>query len=508
MTYNEAKKLYEEKDYINALPALKEFFEYYKNNSSVLYYIADCYLHLEKYDEALEYVLPFIDDKVITHSRMAHILCEIIKAKFIIVDIEEQCLLMERLLELWKKSSCRVAQYLATYGNLCRKSGLSENFLQELSKDVNDTILTDQYIINTQAWCMYDVYIKSYEFDASGFDLFYEKAARIVELTEQLEDAKAKFNPYVITIIKVIKALKKRSYVSYRKVLNWIEKLNPDMLPSDDEFPFTTDEGKEREICSSKEFYYQQITKAYEKLENYEECLFVCNKALNENIKWHNRNHLWITARKYYCECMVAEGKDKAIESYKKLVEKYKFWYMYHKLGLIYKSQNNVKSAMVYMSKALDNNEYPKKLVNVMFDLASHLHNENKIVDCKILTQACAYYRNKEDWNISEELQYLVKYYDINSQNKPNINAIRNVAKKILSELGDKNTENDCDGKIFNIHASGNSGIIKNTRDDKIFFYVSQVVGGKSVNIGDVVTYEMGENKQGPMAINIIKRSI
>ncbi len=61
------------------------------------------------------------------------------------------------------------------------------------------------------------------------------------------------------------------------------------------------------------------------KLGNLKKHMLYVIKALNENLKWHYENDLWIEVRKYYCLCLANIDFDINIEEYKKLLKKENF---------------------------------------------------------------------------------------------------------------------------------------------------------------------------------------
>ena len=101
--------------------------------------------------------------------------------------------------------------------------------------------------------------------EESNFQEFIKEATFIKNNSKQFPKDRDYFNPYVLTIFKVVRVYLKSASVNYKEVLRWIEALNPNEL-SEDVFNFQDDSGQEREMASKKEFYYQYKTKALEKL--------------------------------------------------------------------------------------------------------------------------------------------------------------------------------------------------------------------------------------------------
>ena len=80
---------------------------------------------------------------------------------------------------------------------------------------------------------------------------------------------------------------------------------------------------------------------------------------------------------------------------------------MYHKLSQICFSYNRLSEALLYASKAFTCRFEYEKMVNLMFDTALLWQASGIDVNAKIF-QASAYYRKRQGWQISEELQYYI----------------------------------------------------------------------------------------------------
>lgn len=62
-------------------------------------------------------------------------------------------------------------------------------------------------------------------------------------------------------------------------------------------------------------------------------------------------------------------------------------------------------------------------------------------------------------------------------------------------------------GKVkFYNEEKGFGFITADGTDEEIFFHVSGVKGGNALKKDDIVSFELGEGKKGPMAKNISKR--
>ena len=505
MRYAEAKQIYDQKQYEDALIAFIEFFEYYKNNSRALYYIADCYFNLQKYDEALEYVVPYVDNQKICHNQMSGIICKIIKSSFEINKEEHKLKLAELLLELWVKSDEKEIQYLSTYGVLSRKMGCAEKYINILDELENKNILQDEYSKNAKLWCLYDCYIKTFNIsDATEnheIEGFIERANYIIDNCEQKELINYHVNPYVFTIIKVVKILNTRSSINYGDIICWLMKLDVKELPNDNEGSFIAKNEKEYQYASSREFYYYQLARAYEKTDKYTECINICDQALQDDIQFHYRNRLWLTARKLYCECIVAEDKEAAIREYKKMADKNNYWYMQHKLANIYFRNNQMKEALIYGCKALDITQEDKKLINVILDLSYFFEANNDISAAKVFLQNAIAIKRKYHWQVDWGLQCRLRQYGLDEIGTIRVNDLKRICRRVL-EVQPK--EERYIGEIVKYTKNGYSGFIKQRQGENIFFNKSEIKSKMTLQIGSKVSYDISENKQGLVAKNII----
>lgn len=507
MKYSEAIQLYDNGDYEKALSALMEFFDYYKNNLKVLSLIVDCFLRLEKYDEALQYILPKIDGKIFTHGKVSNIVRMAIKASYDNADEQRKTELCDLLIELNTVSGNCIPTYVSLYGQLCRKQKCAQDYLDYLSVIQDENVLQNKYVNDAKLWCLYDVGIKGIKISEGisedEIELFLKAADSIVLNCSQLSQGQYFNNPYVLTVVKTVKMLNHRASVNYKLIIEWLKKLDVEQLPIDDVKTFTTEFGREVESASTREFYYYQLARAYEKVGEYQECINVCDRALGELQKFHYRNHLWLTARKLFCTCMVADNKKEAIENYKRVVEKHQFWYMYHKLSNIFWNNNQIKEALVYSCKAFDSSQEDKKLINVIDDLSYLFEANGDVQGAKIFAQSYVRIRNKYGWKIRYYARSRAELFGLDVENKDEIKLTKlktycdNYLDKILG-IKQKGF-----GEIVCFTKNGFSGFIKQSNGQQIFFNKAQIKNRTEPKIGDRVEFDFSQNDKGDIATNI-----
>ena len=512
MTYKEAKELYDTDKNEIALNALIEFFEYHNNNQNVLYYIADCYNELQRFSDGLNYILPKINNDTFPYERYSIIIRKLYKGLLLSLMDNESNKPLDRdkylheannIKQLW--IDFQDVKALSMYGFECRKIDCQKEYLDIIETIEDDEILSEPYVKNAQLWCIYDIYIKKFSINLDttkeDFDVFLEKANFITDNCCQEEVEKYYTNPYGLTIVKVVKILNQRTYCNYKDIIKWISLLDVDKLPHNDENQYVTSFGRECESASTREFYYYQITRAYEKNREYEKCIELCNKALSEDIKFHYKNKLWIKARKLYCECQIAEDKIKAINNYKKIVDKNDFWFMKHKLASVYFNNNMMKDALKYNCLALDLRQEDKKLINVIYDLIYIFEAENDYEKSKVCLIEYLKIRNNNGWDIPFDIEAKAKLYKINTDmmGKVNLQHLRNICfcDKRKNMLTKKQI-----GTVRSFTSNGYSGFIQMMDKSMIFF---NKIEAKSIqlSIGDIVEFELGNNVKGRMAIKI-----
>lgn len=365
-----------------------------------------------------------------------HYMNELLKERYEKAKQLESSNLNDSLCEYIKimgEATLNDAFILSNIGNTLRKHGKAHEFVNKINQYNYADVKCRDYVNRAYLYALYSDKIQNYEYSEDTFKEFIETAEFIVDNSNQLPAEQYNYNPYVLTIYKVIHILKTRAATNYYQELKWINKLNPDVLP-DTPKQIQASNGKEYEMASFREFYYQVKTKCLEKTEKYADCIKYCDEALNIFEKFHYRNDLWFTARKLYCECLES-GTEEDIEKYKAIAEKHKFWYMYHKLSEIYFSKGELEFALHFSCKALLSDDFDaEKMINLLYDIAVIFENQKNLEKAKHFYGAALYYRNLFGWYIPEELRFAEKEYSLNREAIPNTTKLRQNALAVLKQ--------------------------------------------------------------------------
>lgn len=140
---------------------------------------------------------------------------------------------------------------------------------------------------NQYAYALYNKFInipdEEIENKASLFDSIAEE---IISLTTQ-----ERYSPLEVTVNKMIKRVLNTKPVDYTKLNHLLDHLDPALC---DNREMTI--GKHT-AESRRERYYRLKVRALYELADYKACIEMVDKALNEDLKWHNHALNWI---KYY----------------------------------------------------------------------------------------------------------------------------------------------------------------------------------------------------------------
>lgn len=399
--------------------------------------------------------------------------------------------------ELWNEENESNQYLLSYYGRVLRKLGKQIDFIDICRNFIRSgKKITNKYVLSCLCWCIYEYYIQNYNSDdKEGLSEFIKEAQYIKNNCEQREDYS---NPYVLTIIKVLKVYNKgnmRNKKVLNEILEWISYLQPEKL-SEDVFKYKDKNGKEREKASEKELYYQYKIKALEKLEQYDECIKSCKIALGVIKKFHYRNETWIRARLYYCNCMIQDDVDEAIKEYKELAYKENYWFMFHKLSKICFINGKIEDSLLYANKAIITDYEYEKMINLFLDVAWNWEALGEREIAKKFFQASAYYRDREGWTIPEELRYKIKEENINTKIEPNKKELVDIAKQYVYKI--EGQKQKYIGTIKRILPNGYSGFIqqKNSKQD-IYFRKSSLKNNKLFKERTKVSYEIKECNNG-----------
>ena len=231
--------------------------------------------------------------------------------------------------------------------------------------------LDPQFVMNNDlmAWCVYEKYFRFRKEEYTEHDLKNLEivAQTIISLIEQKDGSAFEF--IVFAIVNIYK--KKRDIDSYKKIIDWLDRLNIELLDKEVK-SFQNNSGRFIEIQSRKEEYYSIKTKSLLSLEKYAECINCCELAEKDIDKFHYDNDIWIGGRKYYSYGKLGDT-DIALAGLKELVGKKNHWSLLFEIAQIYSIKKQREDALDYAYRALLTRDQDKMKIKVLYFVAENL---------------------------------------------------------------------------------------------------------------------------------------
>ena len=307
---------------------------------------------------------------------------------------------------------------------------------------------------------------------------------------------------YKITVFKVVEILFKKQNPEYDKIIKWLEKLEVELL-SDEQQKYESN-GKKIVRSSEKEKYYMQLSKAYEKLRNYEKAKEISMEALEKLKEFSNDSDIWLRRR-------VAEydvdnkDYDKALSIYKDIQKKKNDWFILREIGIIYlKKCEFTKGKNYLLDAACAFGEVNKKL-NLFLDLYIYLKEYDKklaIMSLKIYFKI----RLEENWKITSKDKEMAELENIELSKeeliKISIKRFLENCKELRwkDEVFYKGKVDSIKDKFFFIKREGGERYYCKTKE-----YPSKKVPviGTPLKFNLIETFDNKKNKYGFSAINL-----
>jgi len=373
--------------------------------------------------------------------------------------------------DLWSKylDSCNEWEGWG-YATCLRKLGNSEEAL-EICRAIYQKKPDFEAGNNLYAWCIYDIEIKKEKEQIQEDENSFIKAANaILNLTKQ-----NKYSPYTKTVFKVIDYLiNTKSIYPANEVLGWIDKLAPNDLSSE-AFSIDDSEGKHREIQSEKEKWFAVKTKALEKSEQYQECIELCEKALNNLSKFHHSNDIWFKRRKALSKAGIGY-KDQAIIELEDILQNRKEWFIQYEIAQLYFDMREIEKALKFSIDAALNFGKDENKWELFSLMAKILNNIGRIEDAKKHLLYSIKLRIDREWNIPESLNKMLLEFNINISEQINIKELN----KDLKALWNKE-KNSCSppiqGTVKTMLQNGKAGFISGADGKDYYFKISSFKG-------------------------------
>lgn len=218
-------------------------------------------------------------------------------------------------------------------------------------------------------------YKYSFKFSGAIYNTVLKNATSIDEKFQEeskyiLKHTNSKNFYYQLTVLKIVEIMDKNFVDKSDKIIKWLRYLDYNLL-SDEKVKYKKD-GKTIELYSQREKYFLKLTKAYEKVRDYEN-LFKYSKLALENIEnFTNNADVWIKRRIAIC---YKQKKDyaSAINEYLEIIKVKKEWFVYGELAELYDLTGEKEKSITNYLQALDKTFEPKMLRHFLKNMANCL---------------------------------------------------------------------------------------------------------------------------------------
>lgn len=313
---------------------------------------------------------------------------------------------------------------------------------------------------NSFSWFIFFNYIKG----STNNDIIQNEHV-IVKLLEIASQKNLRINNddlcvVTIAILNLVKAYSKGLF-NATKIIEWLNKLNPNFLSKEVKIIPTTKRG-DIEDASDLEKYYALSTKALLKLEHYQDCKDRCKLALKELNNFHYDNYLWLNMRIAICEenlgnIVKSEHLFQEILNTKAGSDK---WFIYREISILYFEKGDYENAWSYaVDSAFYGNE-PEYMIGLFLLQARILVKLYRIDESKILAELIGAILKEKGWKNKQEYSKLLAYHNINMQNIKSAKSLFRKAKKFWISERYEGLEQE-KGVIIFIHPKGKVGKIK-----------------------------------------------
>lgn len=310
------------------------------------------------------------------------------------------------------------------------------------------------------SWALYQLYVKNPDDETS----LLEAVDMITELVAQ-EDHSQKDGvcAYTMSVMKLLDYLYKKH--DYANLLIWADNLNPDFL-STKTSKFTTNDGREVTTASNKEKYYNWTSKSYQEVEDYDMCLEVSKKALEDLTSFTNNSDVWFKWRIARSLREIGEYGE-AIEYLKDIYKTKKDWFIRWELAENYFFEGDHEKSLEYaVSAALSHGDSDKKikLYSLLEDLLEDDDPEIALKHSYLIYSI----RLHNEWGIDEELEEKIESAGLDTQNTEYWK-IEKELKGYWKDLKFKHQQPNY-GIISRIFPHGKTGFVKRDDGESFFF--------------------------------------
>lgn len=354
------------------------------------------------------------------------------------------------------------------------------------------------------AWCVYHIYLKDFNFSKGNHADFFLKVDYVLK---NVNDGKYSAVHYIVKL--TVKAIFNKQTITdddYNRANKYLDCVNYNEL-SQEEVIFES-AGKSYNLASDYEWWFVAKSKCLIKLKCYEECIKICNEALNNIKHFHTNNDSWLKYRKALCLLELKQFQESKKSAEDILHNSFRHWSIYNLLYEISVITNNVSDAMKYAGECSLADKSHMMRVNFYESYANFLNSQNMTKQAMLHLHLSTLIREENNWKsdknnllkIDEEILKLDKVETL----------------KRLKPFWEKNRDMDkvfISGIVSRISLSENYGFVKSDKNDTQYYFKFRDLkcDSRRLSVGTKVRFVLEERvdkKRNILRTNAIELSL
>lgn len=337
---------------------------------------------------------------------------------------------------------------------------------------------------------------------------YWKAAEEVVTLCEK--EPYSKYSPFSRIIFSVVKELEERpsTQSNAEKRLAWLGRMDRDKLNAQAD-SYLDNNGKRRVVASDRENWYSHMSKALLDAERHEECIQLCEEALQRIRQLHYDNDVWFRMR--IAKAKAALGRtEEAMADLKEIVLQKPEWHIYKEIATLAYQLKQYDDALRYGAEAALGHGPLFFKWELFLLMAVTLCAKDEGDLAKQHAQLAARIRGEKGWSIKGRTKELFSEFEVDAEGGPAPKKLAQALRKQWKEWTREMLPRH-EGVIDWVHHEKPFGFIKvDGQDDSIYFQTrsfnsteEQCTGGTRVQFYVKESYDKKKNEMSTEAVEV-----